>query len=82
MIYAEGCDDDYVKDLEDALDGTATALSAMGEAELKLAIAKPGDQLGNRLRGLMGLPGPTDEPLVTLVDLQENKSFFIAKVSL
>jgi nucleoredoxin len=85
VAFVEGLDDADAGDAEAEVEKfakkqIASAVAAGGEPpELQVAIAKAGDSLAARLRTLMKLPAPTDDPVLAIVDLQDEKSFYVAK---
>lgn len=86
VAFVEGLDDADTGDAESEVEKfakkqiAAAVVAGAEPPELHVAIAKPGDGLAARLRTMMKLPAPTDESVLAIVDLQDEQSFYVAKL--
>jgi nucleoredoxin len=82
IAFVEGASAEVRTEVEAAMKlvaEAAKAAAAEGDAaapEMAFTVAQPNDGLADRVRDLAGVGGPTETPLLMLVDLADDKSFY------
>jgi len=79
IAFVEGCTKEVQDAAEAAIKEVAEAAKAAGKTEIAFSIAKPGDGLAGRVRGLAPpYVEVQDTPLLMLVDLGDDQTYYTA----